>query len=173
MSKLHTTWAHDKVTYHIGHTYTHLAACTGACPTQDLLSPAATHHCLYDETKATNTCNGNVLCPSLLMAVMWDSQVISVLLPLMTNNSWQAQQAVLLAIKGLATKGVALQPWLPALVPALLETACHSRPEVSENSLISTLLAALYLPVLLLHVFLLFFLFVLTGMVAAGVHGSR
>ncbi len=107
------------------------------------------------------------------MAVMWDSQVISVLLPLMTNNSWQAQQAVLLAIKGLATKGVALQPWLPALVPALLETACHSRPEVSENSLISTLLAALYLPVLLLHVFLLFFLFVLTGMVAAGVHGSR
>ena len=56
--------------------------------------------------------------------------MVSVLLPELTSSSWQAQHTVLLALKGLASQGPALQPWLHALVPALLETACHSRPEV-------------------------------------------
>lgn len=59
-------------------------------------------------------------------------QVLSVLLSLLTSSSWQAQQAALVAIRSLAPQGPALQPWVPALVPALLEAACHSRPEVNR-----------------------------------------
>lgn len=59
------------------------------------------------------------------------SQVIAVLLPLLSKGSWQAQQSALLATKGVASQsGPALRPWVPALLPALLQAACHSRPEV-------------------------------------------
>jgi len=58
-------------------------------------------------------------------------QVVSALLPLLTDSSWQAKQAVIAGIRGLASQGPALRLWVPALVPALLEIACHARPEVS------------------------------------------
>ncbi|KAL0035610.1 hypothetical protein WJX79_002530 [Trebouxia sp. C0005] len=57
-------------------------------------------------------------------------QVVSALLPLLTDSSWQAKQAAIVGIRGLASQGTALRLWLPALVPALLEIACHARPEV-------------------------------------------
>ncbi|DBB01644.1 hypothetical protein WJX77_005003 [Trebouxia sp. C0004] len=58
------------------------------------------------------------------------SQVVSALLPSLTDSSWQAKQAAIAGIKGLASQGPALRLWVPALVPALLEMACHARPEV-------------------------------------------
>ena len=58
-------------------------------------------------------------------------QVVSALLPSLTDSSWQAKQAAILGIRGLASQGPALRLWVPALVPALLEIACHTRPEVS------------------------------------------
>ena len=57
--------------------------------------------------------------------------MVSALLPLLTESSWQAKQAAILGIRGLASQGPALRLWLPALVSALLEIACHTRPEVS------------------------------------------
>ncbi len=58
-------------------------------------------------------------------------QVVPALLPLLTDSSWQAKQAAIVGIRGLASQGPALRLWVPALVPALLEIACHARPEVS------------------------------------------
>ena len=58
-------------------------------------------------------------------------QVVSALLPFLTDSSWQAKQAAITGIRGLASQGPALRLWVPALVPALLEIACHTRPEVS------------------------------------------
>ena len=61
--------------------------------------------------------------------------MIAVLLPLLSKGSWQAQQGALQATKGMASQsGPALRPWVPALIPALLAAACHSRPEVSTCS---------------------------------------
>ena len=38
-----------------------------------------------------------------------------------------------MAVKGVASQSSpALGPWLPALVPALLDAASHPRPEVSQ-----------------------------------------
>ena len=50
-------------------------------------------------------------------------QVISALLLLPTDSSWQAKQAATAGIKGLASQGPALRLWVPALLPALLEIA--------------------------------------------------
>ena len=58
-------------------------------------------------------------------------QMVSVLLPLLTDSSWQAKQAAIIGIRSLASQGPALRLWVPAFVPALLEIACHTRPEVS------------------------------------------
>ena len=58
-------------------------------------------------------------------------QVVSVLLPRLTQGPWQSQQAGLMALRTLATQGCSLRPWLPALVPGLLDLACHAHPEVS------------------------------------------
>ena len=58
-------------------------------------------------------------------------QVVSALLLLLTDSSWQAKQAATAGIKGLASQGPALRLWVPALLPALLEIASHARPDVS------------------------------------------
>ena len=61
--------------------------------------------------------------------------MVAVLLPLLSKGTWQAQQSALLAIKGIISQsGSALCPWVPAVLPALLHAACHSRPEVSKAS---------------------------------------
>ncbi len=57
--------------------------------------------------------------------------MVSALLPLLTDSSWQAKQAAIVGIRGLASQGPALRLWVPALAPALLDIACHVRPEVS------------------------------------------
>lgn len=81
----------------------------------------------------------NTVCLSQSLST-WisDAQVIAVLLPLLTSSTWQTQQAALMVVKGIVSQSSpTLGPWLPALVPALLDAAGHPRPEVSHPQSIS------------------------------------
>ena len=58
-------------------------------------------------------------------------QVVPALLPALHSDSWQAQEAAVGAVKGLIRQtDTALQAWLKALLPALVQAACSSRPQV-------------------------------------------
>lgn len=60
-------------------------------------------------------------------------QVVPALVPALQADSWQAQEAAVAVVTGLIRQaGSALQPCLPALLPALLQAACSNRPQVGS-----------------------------------------
>lgn len=59
-------------------------------------------------------------------------QVVPALLPAVQSDQWQAQEAAVAVIKVLIRQvGSAVQPWLSALLPGLVQAACCSKPQVT------------------------------------------